>query len=85
MCQRTSTAGSKRVLSQNVDLGDILPTKCLVRSSTLEELIDIMKVGEIGVDLDHPVRQRENDCTNKDPARILVEEWFDLDPCNDIV
>ena len=44
-----------------------------------------MKVGEIRVDLDDPIRLDEDDCGDEDEADAMRQEWFDLHPRDHVV
>jgi hypothetical protein len=62
-----------------------IPTQRLPRPRLEEHPIDIVEVGEIRVDLHHPVRLHEDDGPDEDQRDGPAEEGFDLDPRDDVV
>lgn len=61
------------------------PAEGFVRPGVFKQVIDVVKVSEVGVYFDHPVRLRKDDGTDEDPTRISRKERFDLHPGDDIV
>jgi hypothetical protein len=62
-----------------------LPEDRLKRASRMKEIIDVVKVSEIGVDLDNPIRptkNNSNDVNHRNPPR---QKRSILHPGNDIV
>jgi hypothetical protein len=51
----------------------------------VEQIVDIVEVGEVGVYLNDPVWYREADCADVKPAHLLRQEGFTLNPRDDVV
>ncbi len=63
----------------------LLPAQCFIGASVLEKPVDVVEVGEVGINLYHPVWLCQKHSANEGPARILWQERLYLDPSNDIV
>lgn len=62
-----------------------LPKQCFQRSRFEKDSIDIVKVGEVRVNLQDPVRLYKYYGSNVEQRHSAGEEWFILEPCNDIM
>lgn len=51
----------------------------------MKEVIDVVEVGKVGVNFDHPIWYTEYHRSNIEKGDLSGEEWFVLDPRDDIV
>lgn len=63
----------------------IVPAKGLIRSSVLEDVVDIVEICKICIDFHYPIWLHKDDGADEDPARILGQERLNLNPSDDIV
>ena len=68
-----------------IGLRVIIPESWLERPSLEEDLVDIVEVGEIGIDLDDPVGPAKHDGHDVDARDTAGEEGAVFHPCYHVV
>lgn len=61
------------------------PEERLIRPRIVEEVIDVVEVGEVGIYLDHPIRLRKYDSPDIEQADLSAEKWLVLYPRDHVV
>jgi hypothetical protein len=62
-----------------------IPAQGFVGPRSEKDLVNIVEIGEVGINFDDPVGKAEDDGANEDATPGSGEEWFQFHPGNDIV
>ena len=61
------------------------PAEGFIRPGVFKEVVDVVKIGEVGVYLHHPIWLRKDDGPDEHPAGIFGKERFDLHPRDNVM